>query len=130
MIIVKVIRNFKIAAILCAIYVTLGAFGAHGLKDKLSVLDLATYETGLRYLIIHALGIILVNTSYHQLAIYNSWTIRLFYAGIILFSGSLIIHATRHLLGFDMNVFALIAPIGGLCFIAGWLVYFFSVRKA
>lgn len=124
----KNVLHFKIAAILCSIYVAFGAFGAHGLKAKLTAQDLATYETGLRYLIIHAMGILLVNQTFVLLKYYNPWPTRLFYVGIVLFSVSLMLHGVRHLLGFDGNVFALIAPVGGLCFIAGWLVYFFSLK--
>ena len=53
--------HMRAGAILCTVYVILGAFGAHGLESKLTVAQLATYHTGLRYLIVHAIALILTN---------------------------------------------------------------------
>ena len=56
-----------IGSILAALAVILGAFGAHGLKTRLSPEDLAIFETGVRYHIIHALGIIIIGVlGYHE----------------------------------------------------------------
>lgn len=125
----SITNNIKAGALICALYVALGAFGAHGLKPKLSPSQLATYETGLRYLIIHGMGIILVNLVFAHFQYFSSWVNRLFYAGILLFSGGLVIHGVKDLLGIEVNVFAMLAPLGGLCFIAGWLIFLFSLKN-
>ncbi len=121
--------HMKVGAILCALYVVLGAFGAHGLENKLTEAQLGTYHTGLRYLIIHALGIILTNYTYHQWGTHKRTSNVFFYFGIILFSFSLLIHATKDLLGVEVNVFAMLAPIGGLCYMLGWVLYSIKIGK-
>ncbi len=117
-----------VGAIICALYVGLGAFGAHGLKDALNSSQIATYETGLRYMIIHGLGLILISSVYILLQKYNKWPAILFYLGLVLFSLSLIVHATKDLLGISIDVFAIFAPFGGLSFIAGWIIFAISIR--
>lgn len=112
--------------ILCALYVTLGAFGAHGLEDSLDANSMQTYQTGLRYWIIHSLALILVNYIGSQLKTSFTWSNYLFSAGIILFSFGLMIHAIKDLIGFDLNVFAMMAPIGGFSFVIAWIL--FSVK--
>ena len=113
----------------CAVYVALGAFGAHGLKSVLSSSEMATFNTGLRYMIIHALGIVLINLVYFTLNVYNKVTNPLMIGGIILFSLSLILHSLKTQLGFEFNFFAMLAPVGGLSFIAGWLSFVFTLRR-
>lgn len=125
----KTYTHIKVGAILCAIYVILGAFGAHGLENKLTVAQLSTYQTGLRYLIVHALGLILTNFTYHYWGTQKRLSNVFFYLGIALFSFSLLIHATKDLIGINVNVFALMAPIGGLCYIVGWIFYTLKIGK-
>lgn len=126
----KTTIHIRAGAIICAAYVALGAFGAHGLKPLLTASQMGTYETGLRYMIIHALGLILINIIYILWQKYNKWPSILFYSGLIFFSLSLIIHALKDLLGINIDVFAMFAPLGGLCFIAGWLVFTLSLKKS
>ena len=119
----KAIRWIAFGAVICSLYVLLGAFGAHGLEGKLSDSQLSTYNTALRYLVIHGLGLIIVNLSYVVLHKSNKWVNWLFTIGLVLFSLSLLIHSTKHLLGIEINLFALVAPLGGLSFVAGWILY-------
>ncbi|MBT8326196.1 MAG: DUF423 domain-containing protein, partial [Bacteroidia bacterium] len=122
----KAIHWIVIGALICSIYVILGAFGAHGLEPHLSSKDLKTYQTGLRYMIIHGLGLILINLVFNQFSKFNRWVNWLIVIGILLFSVSLIIHGTRNLLHLDINVFAAFAPIGGLSFILAWILFAYS----
>lgn len=105
--------------------VALGAFGAHGLKAVLADDMLATFETGVRYQMYHALA--LVTTGWIGRTAHNAWPIRAgwsFVAGTVLFSGSLYVLAlsgTRWL--------GAITPLGGLAFIAGWVALAIGLWK-
>ena len=96
--------------------VAAGAFGAHALKNILSDSALATFETGVRYQMYHAFGLLVVSL---LAARYGSGLVGLtgwlFVAGILLFSGSLYLLALT-----DLRFFGAITPLGGLCFLAGW----------
>ena len=96
--------------------VLLGAFGAHGLRDRLATDMLVVYETGVRYHLYHAFALVVVAWAASRWP--NAWTGSagwLFVAGIVLFSGSLYLLAIT-----GVRWLGAITPIGGLCFLAGW----------
>ena len=107
---------FATGAALCGLGVLIGAFGAHGLRDRLTPDMLAVFETGVRYLLTHALGLLAVAWAASRWP--NAWTGSagwLFVAGIVVFSGSLYLLAltgTRWL--------GAITPIGGVAFLIAW----------
>ena len=108
--------------------VLLGAFGAHALKNSLSVEMLAIYQTGVQYHLIHALGIVLIailaatQPTWKRLVL-AGW---LMVAGVLLFSGSLYLLAAT-----GVRMLGAITPLGGLCFIAAWaLLAFAPVRHS
>lgn len=125
----KITTHMKVAAVLCALYVILGAFGAHGLENILSPDQKATYNTGLRYLIIHAIALFIVQIIYYMKESYNPYPSRFFYLGMLLFSASLIVHSLKDVIGIEVNVFARLAPIGGLSYIAGWLIFSYTLPR-
>lgn len=97
--------------------VALGAFGAHLLKSRLAPDQLAIFEVGVRYQMYHSLALFAVawGVSHFPAAdlALAGW---LFVAGIVLFSGSL------YILGLSgAQWLGAITPVGGLCFLAGWL---------
>ncbi len=97
--------------------VGLGAFGAHGLKDKLSADMLAVYRTGVDYHFYHALGLLALGMIAVHLPESDlvKWSGALMAAGIVLFSGSLYLLAltgTRWL--------GAITPVGGAAWIVAW----------
>jgi uncharacterized membrane protein YgdD (TMEM256/DUF423 family) len=96
--------------------VGLGAFGAHGLRGRLSPEMLAVFETGVRYQLYHALALILTSVIMARMA---GWLIAMagwcFAAGILLFSGSLYLLAVT-----GITVLGAITPVGGVAFLAGW----------
>lgn len=101
-----------------------GAFGAHALASRISDTDLAAFQTGVQYHLIHtlALGLVALATSQpslSQTAITTAgWA---FLAGIILFSGSL------YFLGFTgSRALVLVTPLGGLAFLTGWACLFWA----
>ncbi len=102
-------------AVLAAIAVAAGAFGAHGLRDRLSAADLATFETAARYQMYHALALVAV-----ALLDGRGLNVRpagwLFLAGVVLFSGSLYLLTLGNL-----RWMGAVTPLGGVAFIAGWL---------
>lgn len=107
---------FVLGSLLAAVAVAAGAFGAHGLENRLSADDMDTYQTAARYHIYHALALLAVSYAAQRfgggLVTASGW---LFVAGIILFSGALYILALS-----GIKVLGAVAPIGGLCFLAGW----------
>jgi uncharacterized membrane protein YgdD (TMEM256/DUF423 family) len=117
-----------VGAILMALGVALGAFGAHGLKARLDEYQMSVYEKAVFYHFVHALGLLVVSFlpktgTFSEFA--TSWVCGLLLAGIVLFSGSLYLLAVTGNRGLGA-----ITPIGGLCFIAAWvmLAYFLWVR--
>jgi len=126
-------KTFLLAGtLLGALAVILGAFGAHALKAKISFDNLQIFETGVRYQFYHALALLLLAVLFDkispgpaQIAGYC------FIAGVILFSGSIYLLATRELLGIDSwkKVLGPITPLGGLALISGWLLFFMAVLK-
>jgi uncharacterized membrane protein YgdD (TMEM256/DUF423 family) len=110
-------RTFVLIGALAGVTgVGLGAFGAHGLRGRLSPEMLAVFETGVRYHLYHALALVataaLMGRLDGRLINAAGW---LFTAGIVLFSGSLYVVALT-----GVGVFGAITPIGGLAFLAGW----------
>src|SRR5437870_5703511 len=105
-----------VGAVAAFLAVTLGAFGAHSLRGRLSPEMLAVFETGVRYQMYHALALFGVGL---LLAPMGGWLIRtaawLFVVGIVLFSGSLYVLSLT-----GITVVGAITPIGGLAFLAGW----------
>ena len=112
-------------AILGIIAIVLGAFGAHALKKVLSMEELSTFETGVRYQMYHALFLIFIGiinelSQKTKIIIYN-----LVVFGVLLFSGSIYLLATNSLTSFDFKVIGFITPIGGLLLILAWGVLLF-----
>ena len=111
---------------LMALAVVLGAFGAHGLKSKVSNEDLIIFETGVRYQIYHSIALIILGLMIYTIPnIKLSIIAYLFTLGILLFSGSLYILVLTNL-----RWFGAITPIGGLCFIFGWILFAIKVFKS
>ncbi|HEX9638574.1 MAG TPA: DUF423 domain-containing protein [Acidobacteriota bacterium] len=111
------IQCLRWGAALAGFGVILGAFGAHGLRDRLSESALNWYQTGVHYHLIHALGILAAGWAASTArGRWCAWAAGLFGAGIALFSGSLYAMALT-----GRTALGLITPLGGLCFIAGWI---------
>ncbi|WP_163716864.1 DUF423 domain-containing protein [Mangrovibacterium lignilyticum] len=108
-----------------AIAVAIGAFGAHGLKSKLSPEMMTVYKTGVEYHFYHALGLLLVGVLALQMpsSLLNLSALFLF-LGIVVFSGSLYALAVT-----GIKWLGAITPIGGLSFIAGWVLLVVAVLK-
>ncbi len=111
-------RLVRLGAIAMAFGVALGAFGAHGLRDRLAPDLLAVYETGVRYHLVHALGLFVAawlagedQTRSARLAGV------LLVVGILLFSGSLYVLALT-----GVRAFGAVTPLGGIAWLAAWIL--------
>ncbi|MGE5645690.1 MAG: DUF423 domain-containing protein [Acidobacteriota bacterium] len=109
-----------LSAVLLALAVGLGAFGAHGLKARLDAYSMGIYEKAVFYHFIHALGMLIVSSLPKAGALTHSaaaWVCALLLAGILIFSGSLYALATS-----GVRLLGAITPVGGVSFIAAWLL--------
>jgi uncharacterized membrane protein YgdD (TMEM256/DUF423 family) len=116
------------AAALLALAVMLGAFGAHGLRDRLDAYLMGVYEKAVFYHFIHALGLLIVSLMPRLGALTPDAASRiswLLLAGIALFSGSLYVLAIT-----GIRTLGAVTPFGGVAFIAAWLLLAWSVRAA
>ncbi len=113
---------FKTGASLAGLSVILGAFGAHYIKDQVTVNMMQAFETGVRYQFYHALGILFMASFLRKLHEKTAVVVfRAFIAGIVLFSGSLYVLSTSQIwAGVAFSWIGAITPLGGLGFIFGW----------
>ena len=111
-----------LGAVAAFLAVALGAFGAHGLRARLSPEMMAVFQTGVQYHMYHALALILVSGIMGRM---SGWLIQsagwCFAAGIVFFSGSLYLLAVT-----GVTVLGAITPIGGLFFLIGWALLAFA----
>ena len=119
-------------ALLAALAVVLGAFGAHALREKMPVDQLQVFETGVRYQFYHALAMLLTGILVLLLPHPAIQRAGLFFLiGILLFSGSIYLLSTRELLGIAgwKSVLGPLTPLGGLSFIVGWILLAYGILK-
>ena len=106
----------RISALFGASAVALGAFGSHGLRHLVSTESLAIWRVGVEYQMFHALAMLALSVGATNVAKLR-WSLSFWSVGCVLFSGSLYAMATS-----GWRSLGAITPIGGLCFIGGWLV--------
>ena len=124
-------RFITAGALLGAIAVALGAFGAHGLKKIVPAETVQAFQTGVQYQMYHALALLLTGLMYEKC--YQKFARIagvLFMIGIILFSGSLyLLTAGKAAETASLDKAGIITPLGGVAFIAGWLFLFLAAMK-
>lgn len=114
---------FGLGALNAFLSVAAGAFGAHALKSRLTPEMLAVFETGARYQMYHALGLLAVGALValgRPVGAAGGWML----AGIVLFSGSLYALALS-----GVRALGAITPLGGVCFLIAWLWLAISMLK-
>ena len=117
------------AAVFGVLAIILGAFGAHALKKVLTVEQLTTFETGVKYQMYHALFLLflgsntIINESSKKL-IFN-----LILTGMLLFSGSIYFLATTTITQINFKPIGILTPIGGIFLIAGWALFCVKLLK-
>ncbi len=119
------------AALLGALAVALGAFGAHGLKKYVPIETIGTFETGVRYQFYHVFALLAVGILYEKFPVkWLRYAGNCFLIGILLFSGSLyILTALKATETVGLSGIGAITPIGGVFFIAGWVFMLMAAGK-
>ena len=116
---------FLLGSLSALVSVAAGAFGAHALRARLAPDLLAVFETAARYQMYHALALLAVAWAVGRwpgpLVVWAGW---LFVAGTLLFSGSLYALALS-----GVRWLGAITPLGGVCFLAGWLCLALAARR-
>lgn len=112
--------------------ILLGAFGAHALKEVLDTEALATFETGVKYQMYHALLLLFLGSNTSISSQLKTWVYRLVLIGVILFSGSIYLLATKSLSGMETKFVGPLTPVGGSLLIGAWgiLMVHFLKKKA
>jgi uncharacterized membrane protein YgdD (TMEM256/DUF423 family) len=117
---------FRIGVALAGLGVALGAFGAHGLRTRVSADLLAVFETGVRYQMYHALALIGISLAWTRWSSAHltaaGW---LFVGGVVLFSGSLYVLTLT-----GARWWGAVTPLGGVAFLAGWIALLLAARAS
>lgn len=118
-------KVFIILGALCTMMsVGTGAFGAHGLENKLSDKYMSVWEKAVNYQMYHGLGLLIIGVIGGTTSINVNWAGWLIFLGVVFFSGSLYILALM-----QIRILGAVTPIGGVLFIAGWLMLIISTFK-
>ena len=117
------------AALLGVISIVFGAFGAHALKKLVDANALATFETGVRYQMYHALFLLFLATNQSIQEKTKKVIHILVIFGVLFFSGSIYLLATNEITSFDFKIIGFITPIGGLLLIIAWSLLFIDFLK-
>lgn len=125
-------NTLALAAVVMLTAVVLGAFGAHGLKPKISPEAMANWHTGVQYQMVHGLALLFLSLAAGQVnARYASFARLLFLGGVFCFSGSLYLLSTREVLGTQglTKILGPITPLGGSLYIGGWITLLVSALR-
>lgn len=111
-----------VGAFFAGLGVALGAFGAHGLRNILDAAALGWWRTAVDYLMWHAVGLLALGAAGVPRSV---WPARLLALGTLIFSGSLFGMALS-----GARWLGMVTPLGGLCMIAGWLLFAWACIRA
>jgi uncharacterized membrane protein YgdD (TMEM256/DUF423 family) len=119
----------RIACISLALSVVLGSMGAHAMKSHLSVEALNSWDTAVKYQVYQSFGLLILVVAgrggFVKQQIHR-WAMHAIALGILFFCTSLYLRSSAPVTGIDFAWLGSVAPIGGLLFIAGWLLAAFS----
>lgn len=114
-----------LGAVNAFIAVALGAFGAHGLEGKIPDKYLETWNTAVQYQMFHAAGLLVIGLLAGKISSpLINWSGWLMFIGIIIFSGSLFVLSVT-----QIKVLGAITPIGGVSFLAAWVLMIIAAYK-
>ena len=119
----------SVAAFMGMTAIILGAFGAHALKKQLSIEQLGSFETGVKYQMYHALFLLSLgmNTSLNEKV--KKAVFQLVIFGVFFFSGSIYLLTTKAITGVDFKFIGIVTPIGGAFLIVGWSILLLNIWR-
>jgi uncharacterized membrane protein YgdD (TMEM256/DUF423 family) len=120
----------SVAALMGMIAIILGAFGAHALKKQLSVEQLGSFETGVKYQMYHALFLLFLGLNTFLNEKVKKTVFQLVVFGVFFFSGSIYLLTTKPITGVDFKFIGIVTPIGGVLLIMAWSVLFWNVWRS
>jgi uncharacterized membrane protein YgdD (TMEM256/DUF423 family) len=115
--------------VLFILAIILGAFGAHGLKNYLTIEQLNSFEVGVRYQFYHAIALISIGLNADKLNFSLSRFLLYSIIGILLFSGSIYLLSIASILNWNKSLIGPITPIGGLFLIINWSILVYKIVK-
>lgn len=118
-----------LGAILICLGIVLGAFGAHSLKDILTLDELSSFEVGVRYQLYHGIIMLILGLNAKQIPL-NSYYLFGFTIGIILFSFSIYALCTDRAMSIDLSIIGPITPIGGGILILTWIYLIINIARS
>lgn len=119
-----------IGIVMLVMAIVLGAFGAHALKEYLTLEKLNTFEVGVRYQVYHGLAFLILGMNADRVQFSLKLPIRLIFAGLLMFSGSIYFLAIQEMLGVSLKFLGPITPLGGLLIITGWLLFMVKIIRS
>ena len=120
----------SVAALMGITAIILGAFGAHALKKQLSVEQLESFETGVKYQMYHALFLLFLGMNTFLNEKVKKTLFQLVIFGVFFFSGSIYLLTTKAITGVDFKFIGIVTPIGGVLLIMAWSVLFWNVWRS
>ena len=120
----------SVAALMGITAIILGAFGAHALKKQLSVEQLGSFETGVKYQMYHALFLLFLGINTFLNAKVKKTVFQLVVFGVFIFSGSIYLLTTKAITGVDFKFIGIVTPIGGVLLMMAWSFLFWNVWRA
>ncbi|MCX6172405.1 MAG: DUF423 domain-containing protein [Flavobacterium sp.] len=119
-------KIIRVAAFMGMTAIILGAFGAHALKKHLTIEELGTFETGVKYQMYHALFLLFLGLNSFLEEKAKKTILSLVIFGVIFFSGSIYLLATKTISGINFKPIGVITPIGGTLLIVAWIIIFWN----
>jgi uncharacterized membrane protein YgdD (TMEM256/DUF423 family) len=117
-------KIIRVAALMGMTAIILGAFGAHALKKYLTIEELGTFETGVKYQMYHALFLLFLGLNSFLEEKAKKTILQLVVFGVIFFSGSIYLLATKTISGINFKPIGIVTPIGGTLLIVAWSIVF------
>ena len=115
--------NEIIGTVFCLLSVILGAFGSHKLKNKLTQIEIQSFEIGVKYLMYHGLSLLIISQLYLDITV---WVTALITIGTLIFSFSIFFLSTQTLFNRNLKILGPLTPLGGLLMIIGWFLLLFE----
>jgi uncharacterized membrane protein YgdD (TMEM256/DUF423 family) len=122
---VSAARTLMVGGSFMFLGVLFGAFGAHALKAMVEPKLLETWETGVKYLLLHGLSLLAMGIIVQITELQLVWSRRLITAGVTLFSFNCVLYVLS-----GIKTFAMIVPVGGVLMLVGWILFAVEVFRA